>query len=61
MIEAPMKTLYFRVGVSITLILTLDVDPPLSTLSWNLWVMSYLSLVGKPGNMDVPPEIKMLP
>lgn len=36
MIEAPMKTLYFRVGVSITLILTLDVDPPLSTLSWNL-------------------------
>ena len=63
MIEAPINTLYLRVGGSMTLILTelVLVAAPLSTLLLNRPSTSYLSRVGKPGIMDVPPEIRILP
>ena len=36
-IDAPIKTLYFLVGVSITRTFTEDVVEPFATFSWNLW------------------------
>jgi len=62
-IEAPMNTLYLRVGGSITLILTelVFVAAPFKTLSLNRLSTSYLRRVGKPGIIDVPPEIRILP
>jgi hypothetical protein len=57
-----MKTLYFLVGGSITLILTelVFVVAPFNILYLNLLSTSSLSLVGKPGIIEVPPEIKIL-
>jgi len=56
-----MNTLYLRVGGSITLILTelVFVLAPLKTRSLKRLYTSYLILVGKPGSIDVPPEIRI--
>lgn len=56
-----MKTLYFLVGGSITLIfIELVTDAPFNILSLKR-VPTYLSnLVGKPGSIEVPPEISIL-
>lgn len=63
MIDAPMNTLYLRVGGSITLILIelVFVVAPFKILSLNLPSTYYFSLVGNPGIIEVPPEIKILP
>jgi hypothetical protein len=62
MIEAPINTLYFLVGGSRTLILTelVFVAAPFNTRSKNLFSTSYLILVGNPGIIEVPPDIRML-
>ena len=63
MIDAPMNTLYFLVGGSITLIFTelVLVTAPFRILSLNLIYISSLSLVGNPGIIEVPPDIRILP
>jgi len=49
------------VGGSITLILIeLVTDEPLRILSLNLPPTSLSNLVGKPGSIEVPPEMRML-
>lgn len=56
-----MKTLYLRVGGSITLIfIELLTDAPFKILSLNLPPTSLSKRVGKPGSIEVPPEIRIL-
>lgn len=43
-----------------TRILTDEVVDPFATFYVNLCVISYFNLVGNPGSMDVPPDIRML-
>lgn len=61
MMEAPMKTLYFLVGGSIILILMeLVTEAPLRILSLNLVPTSFSNRVGKPGSIEVPPDMRIL-
>lgn len=55
-----MNTLYFLVGGSMTLILIVEVVEPFDIFSLNLWAISSFNLVGNPGNIEVPPEMRIL-
>lgn len=55
-----MNTLYFLVGGSMTLILMVEVVEPFDIFSLNLWAISSFNLVGNPGNIEVPPEMRIL-